>query len=202
MPLGLSQSKGVAGPEGNPLSLVLLDHLIGPEVRISLAIRKPWEFSDRIRFGKDPYDVLPGRGVSACSTNGGSSVPGGWGRVKSLMALTVVIDGRNQYDPRELEIQEIELLQNRPVTAQGGQIVPGGLWHCCGPDTGLRREEGGEVQRHPFPFRFPAWLKSSGIPLRSTASSTRYRSRDLPNSSVLGMEPLEKGENGDHYFIH
>ncbi len=124
---------------------------------------------------------------------GGPSVPGGWGRVKSLMALTVVIDGQNQYDPRELEIQEIELLQNRPVTAQGGQIVPGGLWHCCGPDTGLRREEGGEFQRHPFPFRFPAWLKSSGIPLRSTASSTRYRSRDLPNSSVWGMGPLEKG---------
>ena len=94
-------------------SLVLLDHLIGRGARISLYDPEAMEnlrarYGDRIRFGKDPYDVLPGAEVLCLLTEWRIFRTPDWDRVKSLMARPVVIDGRNQYDPRELGTRGID----------------------------------------------------------------------------------------------
>ena len=94
-------------------SLVLLDHLAGrgahialydPEAMANLKAR----YGDRVRFGKDPYDVVAGADVLCLLTEWRIFRTPDWDRVKALMRRPVVIDGRNQYDPRELSARGID----------------------------------------------------------------------------------------------
>jgi len=88
-------------------SLVLIDHLIERKARVSLYDPEAMDnlksrYGDRIRFGKDPYEILPGAEALCLLTEWRIFRTPDWDRVKSLMARPIVIDGRNQYDPREL----------------------------------------------------------------------------------------------------
>ena len=94
-------------------SLVFLDQMIVRKARIALYDPEAMgnlkaRYGDRIRFGKDPYDVLPGAEVLCLLTEWRIFRTPDWDRVKALMARPVVIDGRNQYDPRELGTRGID----------------------------------------------------------------------------------------------
>ena len=94
-------------------SLVLLDHLIARGAHIALYDPEAMgnlkaRYGDRVRFGKDPYDVVAGANVLCLLTEWRIFRTPDWDRVKALMERPVVIDGRNQYDPRDLSSRGIE----------------------------------------------------------------------------------------------
>jgi len=93
-------------------SLVLIDALIARGARISLYdpeampnLKK--KYGERIRWGKDPYDVLSGADALCLLTEWRIFRTPDWDRVRKLMNTPVVIDGRNQCDPGEMKAKGI-----------------------------------------------------------------------------------------------
>lgn len=96
-------------------SIPLLDHLVARHARITLYdpeaipnLRR--RYGDRIRWGKDPYDILEGAQVLCLLTEWRIFRTPDWERVKSLMRSPLVIDGRNQYDPKDLESRGLSVI--------------------------------------------------------------------------------------------
>ena len=88
-------------------SLTVLDGLIGEGARVSLhdpaampALREI--YGDSVCFGENPYSVLAGADVLVLLTEWRVFRNPDWRKVKSLMSGTLVLDGRNQYEPSEL----------------------------------------------------------------------------------------------------
>nr|EES51880.1 MAG: UDP-glucose 6-dehydrogenase [Leptospirillum ferrodiazotrophum] len=78
--------------------------LYDPEAMVNLKAR----YDGRVTFGKEPYEVLSGADVLCLLTEWRVFRTPDWDRVKKLMRRAVVIDGRNQYDPRDLSARGIE----------------------------------------------------------------------------------------------
>lgn len=88
-------------------ALRTIDSLLGRRVRISLYDPQAMpnlvaRYGDRIRWGKDPYEILSGADALCLLTEWRIFRTPDWERVRKLLRSPVVIDGRNQYDPAEL----------------------------------------------------------------------------------------------------
>jgi UDPglucose 6-dehydrogenase len=88
-------------------SLVLIETLLERGARISLYDPEAMpnlkeRYGNRLRWGKDPYEVLDGADALCLLTEWRVFRTPDWDRVKKLMKSPVIIDGRNQYDPAEL----------------------------------------------------------------------------------------------------
>ncbi len=89
-------------------SLVLISELLARGARISLYDPEAMpnlkeRFGTRIRFGKDPYDVLGEADVLCLLTEWRIFRTPDWERARKLMKSPVIVDGRNQYDPAEMK---------------------------------------------------------------------------------------------------
>jgi len=94
-------------------ALVTLDACLFRGYRVALYDPEAMEnlrgrYKDRISFGKEPYEVLAGADILCVLTEWRVFRTPDWERVKALMRRPVVIDGRNQYDPREIASCGIE----------------------------------------------------------------------------------------------
>ena len=88
-------------------SLTVLDGLRGEGARVSLhdpaAMPSLKEiYGDSVRFGDNPYAVLAGADVLVLLTEWRVFRNPDWKKVRDLMVGTLVLDGRNQYEPSEL----------------------------------------------------------------------------------------------------
>ncbi len=59
-------------------------------------------FGHRVRFGKDPYEILEGARALILITEWRIFRNPDWEKVKSLMSGEHILDGRNQFEPQEL----------------------------------------------------------------------------------------------------
>jgi len=66
------------------------------------------ELGDAVSYFEDPYEALSGADALLICTDWGQFKQPDFGRIKQAMAVPVIFDGRNLYDPAKMAVEEID----------------------------------------------------------------------------------------------